>query len=287
MPTRRDLVLLLGRWPFGESSLVVHGLSREHGRVHLLAKGAYRPTSRFFCVLDLFHTLELEWSHQSGRELDLVRQGRLTERRRSIAEDLERYHAALSMLELSDLAARPEQPGSALFDGLAAGLSRLERRLGPADLALVVFELGFLQNLGLAPALERCAACGRAAPPVSHDGRRAAFSAGAGGRLCMACSEDARRAGRRVGTLPVEVLAVASDLTTRSYETLVERAPTPDTLQRVRDLIERFTNYHLESRPRTQRSFLAAPNRNAPDPNRNAPDPNRPTPTAPQTPELP
>ena len=42
----QDRALLLKRYPFSESSLVAHLCTREHGRVHVLAKGAYRPTSR-------------------------------------------------------------------------------------------------------------------------------------------------------------------------------------------------------------------------------------------------
>jgi hypothetical protein len=33
---------------------------------------------------------------------------------------------------------------------------------------------------------------------------------------------------------------------------------------RVRDLAARFLEYHLESRPKSYRQFLAAPNRNRP-----------------------
>ena len=72
MPAVRDRALLLRRFPYGESSLVCHALSRTHGRVHLLAKGAYRPTSRFYAALDLFDTLELEWNATPGRELAVL-----------------------------------------------------------------------------------------------------------------------------------------------------------------------------------------------------------------------
>jgi hypothetical protein len=35
-----------------------------------------------------------------------------------------------------------------------------------------------------------------------------------------------------------------------------------DRIDRVRDFVGRFLDYHLETRPRTHRAFLAAPNRN-------------------------
>ncbi len=258
-----DRALVLRRTPYGESSLVVQVLTARGERVHLLAKGAYRPTSRYYCVLDLFDTLELEWSTRRGAELGLLRAGSVVSRRRHITEDLAGYRTALTGLELCELAARPGEVHSELFqlleellDGVN-GQSSADLPYRPADLALIVFELRFLQNLGLAPALERCAACGEMAPPVSSG--RAAFSAGAGGRLCLACATEARASGRRVGTLPVDVLAAAAGLRGLAPAPTV----TTELCERLRDFVSRFLDYHLETRPTSHRQFLSAPNRNA------------------------
>jgi len=308
----RDKALLLKRYAYGESSLVAHVATRDHGRVHVLAKGAYRTTSRFFAVLDVFDTLELEWSGPPRRELKTLHAGAIVQRRRRISEDLGCYRAAMTMLELADLASRAEHRDRALFDLLERGLDRLDGFVGehasdPA-LALVRFELGFLRGAGLAPALDRCAACGGAAPPVVEPAHalpahtrpaqirpahapapakkdpyavRAAFSAGAGGRLCRPCAEEARASGRRVGTLPVCVLETAHALETSDqlsrtpdtgheqrsrarYDEPPDRRMDQERIDRVRDFVGRFLDYHLETRPRTHRAFLAEPNRNAP-----------------------
>ena len=263
MAVRSDRALILRRTPYGESSLVVQLLTQRQGRVHLLAKGAYRHTSRFYCLLDLFDTLELEWNTPRGGDLGLLRAGSLVRRRRWITEDLMRYQAAGTALELGELASRPGQVNEELF-ALTEDLFEALARTGGADepsptLALVVFELRFLHNLGLAPALEHCAACGGPAPPVGAD--RAAFSAGAGGRLCCPCAEEARRGGRRVGTIPVDVLTAASHLARPGPDPVLS----PDLLDRLRDFVGRFLDYHLETRPASHRRFLAAPNRNAPE----------------------
>ncbi len=266
----RDRALLLKRYPFSESSLVVHLCTREHGRVHLMAKGAYRPTSRYFAVLDFLDTLEIEWDHNPRRELSNLRAGSILQRRRAIPADPSRWFAACAMLELADLAARPAHPDPGLFDLLEAGLEGLHVGKGSADTCLIAFELRFLDSLGLAPALEACAACGGTAPPLAapegHDrdreGPRAAFSAGAGGRLCRSCAHDARASGRRVGTLPVQTLADALALLAAGAAA-GEGLP-QERIDRVRDFTGRFLDYHLETRPRTHRVFLSVPNRNAP-----------------------
>ena len=257
-----DEALVLARTPYGESSLVVHLLCRRAGRVHLLAKGAYRPTSRFYCVLDFFDTLELQWSESRRSDLGLLRQGCVLTRRNRLTTDLQAYGSGLCGLELAQLAARAGQDESQLFDLLQACLDGLEEGRVPADLTLVVFELAFLQNLGLAPALETCAVCGGPAPAVR--GRRAAFSAEAGGRLCRACAEEAQASGRRVGTMPAEILELAARLARSDPRSPAPAVPEPLVRDRVRDLVERFLNVHLETRPASQRAFLAAPNRNSP-----------------------
>ncbi len=271
----RDQALLLRRFPFGESSLVVHALTRDHGRVHLLAKGVYRPKAAFYAALDLFDTLEIEWAHRPGRELEPLQAASILERRH-LARDLPRYEAAVCVLELLGMAAREGSPAPALFDLGVRALDELDDAQVPGALTLAVFELGFLQALGLAPALVACAACGGAAPPVDAAGSepRAAFSAGAGGRLCRSCADEARAAGRRVGTLPVAVLERAARLGERARP---DRAPSRladeelEGLEKVRDVIARFLEYHLETRPKSYRAFLAAPQRNAP--RRTAPAP--------------
>ena len=269
MPIHRDRALLLKRSPFGESSLVAQVLTRANGRVHLLAKGAYRPTSGYYAILDFFDTLELEWSSSKSSELDLLRRGSLETRRRRVSADLPRYRSALAVLELVEFAAQPAAADPELFDLSERALDALAHPELSPPLALVVFELAFLHNLGLAPALDACAACGGAAPALPPDGRRAAFSAGMGGRLCRACAARGRAEGRRVGTLPTDVLESALELRGRSLEPelLAQLAPpSPERLIQTRIFTLRFLAYHLQNLPRTHRLWLQRFHDPAPSP---------------------
>jgi DNA repair protein RecO (recombination protein O) len=256
-----DRALLLRRFAYGESSLVVHALTEQHGRVHLLAKGAYRPTSRYYAALDLFDTLELTWN-ASGHELETLREASIAVRRHRVAHDLARYGAALTVLELLSLGAPEHGPAGELFALGTRALDGLVASAAPQR-ELLAFELAFLRALGLAPALRRCAACDGDAPPI--EGRRAAFSAGAGGRLCRACAAEAKAAGRRVGTLPVRVLEIAAAALADGDGARQDLRSTND-LERTRDFVARFLEYHLEGRPKSYARFLAVPSRNHPTP---------------------
>jgi DNA repair protein RecO len=257
-----DRALLLRRFPYGESSLVCHALTRASGRVHVLAKGAYRPSSRYYAALDLFDTLELEWSATAGRELGVLVAASIETRRAAIPRDLEAFRAATTALELAALGSHEGSADPALFDALERTLDSLAAGIGP-QAALVEFELAFLHNLGLAPALSACASCGGVAPPLEQGSpadARVAFSASSGGRLCTACAIAARAAGRRVGTLPAAVLEQAAAIL--AGRTRADELP-HEALERVRDFVARFLEVQLESRPASYRRFLSASNRNA------------------------
>ncbi len=310
MPVRHDRALVLQRHPWSESSLVAHVATAGHGRVHLLARGAFRTSSRFYCVLDLFDTLELEWNQSPGRELADLRAGDVKTRRRHIAGSLAAYRAATTVLELVDLASRFGPPDARLFARAEAALDQLDgsaqrvavvegspappppaERSGATgdatdipllpgldipvasappstplvsdtfpDLVLAHFELDYLDHLGFTPALVTCAACSNPAPPTSGRDPRVQFSAGAGGRLCARCADEGRARGLRVGTLPIRVLDDARLLGSGNWPA----DAAPERIVRVRDWIERFLDYHLETRPRSHRAFLSVHNRNAP-----------------------
>ncbi len=260
-----DSALLVRRFAYGESSLVVHALTRAHGRVHLLAKGAYRMRSRFFGRLDLFDTLDVAWSERPGAELGQLETAELLERRQRIPHSLGAYRAALTVLELASLAAPERAPATELFELCRAALQELHEGREPA-LTLVEFELSFLHNLGLAPALEECASCGGAAPADEEGERstpRVEFSAAAGGRLCARCAQRAREGGLRVGTLPTDVLELAARL---MREGRGERAFPAALVERTRDFTARFLRRQLDVQPKSYRVFLAAPHRNRPTP---------------------
>ena len=248
---REASALILRRFPYGESSLVVHALSPGLGRLALLAKGAYRPSSGFFGVLDLFDTLELVWSERPQAELGLVTGAALSVRRRNLSADLARYRAGLSVLELAALAAREGHEEQELFRWLVEALDLLERAGSDPELVLIAFDLAFLRNAGLTPALERCATYA-----VRPAGRalRAAFSAALGGRLCPPCASEARARGRTIEVIPLNLLRVASSLMEATPD-MLERTRIDSPLKtRVRGFVERFLRYHLESGLRSRGS---------------------------------
>ena len=259
-----DRALLLRRTPFGETSLVVHLLTPDHGRVELVAKGAHRPKSRFFGVLDWFDTLELAWVRRGDGELGTLREGELLRRRRGLTRSLRAYRAAQTVLELLDLVTRAGFADRDQFRLGEAALDALDRSEGPPSALLAGFELKLLDQLGLAPALTVCATCGQPAAPVDAAAAepRAPFSAAVGGRLCSIHANEAHASGLRVGTLPVAILESAQAALDATFEGLDGARWSTERSIRVLDFTGRFLDHHLETRPKSHARFLASPDRN-------------------------
>lgn len=251
---RSQPVLCLRRFPYGESSLVLHVLTPEAGRVALLAKGAYRPNSGFFAVFDLFDTLEVRWSARTARELGLVTRAALHTRRPALAGDLERYRIALALLELAQLCAREEHEERALFRWLEAALDLLQDGQALPVVVAVAADLALLRANGLAPALGACASCARKS--VERVGS-VPFSTALGGRLCRDCSATEGTRGPLGESLPLNVLRVAESLMEATPTMLEHIRIEAGLLERVRAFVEHFLEYHLETRLRSRSTGFA------------------------------
>lgn len=154
---------ILHTYPYRETSLIVEALSRDFGRVALLAKGARRPHSTLRGVLMAFQPLVVDWS--GANELKtLVRaewQG---------GQPLLTGRALLCGYYLNELLVKllaREDPHPALFADYSAALRALGQG-GATEELLRRFELRLLRELGYGLDLENEAETGE---PVRDDGR--------------------------------------------------------------------------------------------------------------------
>jgi len=220
MPSVRTPALVLRKFEFGETSQVLHLLTRDRGRVHALAKGSLKPKSAFLGPLDL---LELGEARIYPRRDGLAILGGF-ERETSfpgVRRDLARLEAAFAALEVLGDASREEQEDPELF-ALAIGFLRgLESC--PAErvpLVLLRFDLRVLGALGLSPVLAACVSCGA----VPGTGKAQALSPARGGALCGNCREqDGLAVAATRGTLAALALLSGPDEAAAGRLTLGKR----------------------------------------------------------------
>ncbi|MDQ6960302.1 MAG: DNA repair protein RecO [Mariprofundaceae bacterium] len=149
----RDTALLLRRIPYGDTSLIIHILAREHGRVSLMARGARRAKSPFRAALAPLSKLIAVWRPGRtgmGTLVDIERGGALLEEERS-----------LEGLQLNALAAGLFREGEVHgYAELIHALGVLEERKPDSGILAGAWDL--LQKEGWLGPLDYCWRCANA-----------------------------------------------------------------------------------------------------------------------------
>lgn len=180
MAIRNDQGIVLRGYPFGDADRVVVLLSPNNGKLRTVAKGVRKTSSRFGGRLEPFTHVDLVL--YEGRNLDTITQVSTIEAFPRLRSDLERVVAAGIMVEAADAVAQEDESSLRLFLLLQRGLRALEAGVTGNDL-ITSFLLKLATVVGMAPALEACAACGRAESLVG-------FSFAGGGVVCERCREE-------------------------------------------------------------------------------------------------
>lgn len=180
MAIRNDQGIVLRGYPFGDADRVVVLLSPNHGKLRTVAKGVRKTTSRFGGRLEPFTHVDLVL--YEGKNLDTITQVAIIEGFPRLRADLARVVAAGIMVEAADAVAQEQESSLRLFLLLQKGLRALESGVVGNDL-ITSFLLKLAGVVGVAPALESCAACGRTDDLFS-------FSFASGGVLCEQCRGD-------------------------------------------------------------------------------------------------
>src|SRR3954470_11540090 len=147
----RAIGLVLRTYPLTETSLIVHWLTRELGRIATVAKGARRPKSSFGGKLDLFHECELLVTRSRRSELHTLKEVSLIESHHELRLDLGRLNRVVYGAALLEQCTETDTPVPELFELLARYIVAVEKQDGP--LTVFAFELKLLEALGMAPDL--------------------------------------------------------------------------------------------------------------------------------------
>lgn len=217
VPTITDQAIVIRRWDFSETSQTVSLLTRDHGVVRGLAKGAKRDKGDFSGGLDLLTEGEVVAIVKSGRDLATVTAWHLQRVHRVLRENLAANRAAMYMADLAHHMLIDHDPHPAVFDALSAALELLEQ---PArcEEATVRLQWTVLSEAGYQPELHRDARSGAA---LSDAHATLAFSAAAGGVVNDEIAADVERWRVRRETIDLlRDVAAGASLAGRSDESL-------------------------------------------------------------------
>lgn len=181
MMIERATAIPLACFPYSSTSRVVHWLTRHHGKISTLLKGALRPKSPFLGEYDLFSTSELLYFAQRTHSLHTGKECAMLHRREAFRTDWRAMQTASYLSALFDKTTPEEAPCPELFE-LYEELLDLAEEYGRCPQFIVWAELRFCDRHGHAPNLDHCVLC-----EAKTDLR---FCASQGGVVCASCSRS-------------------------------------------------------------------------------------------------
>ncbi|MBB5173931.1 DNA repair protein RecO [Texcoconibacillus texcoconensis] len=162
---------------YGETNKIVTLITRENGKVAMMAQGAKRPKSRFASASQLFVYGQFVYRPSSG--LGTLNQGDVIDLFRDIKNDLMLTSYAAYVVEMLDRLTDERVRNPYLFELVYQMLQRLNEGVDP-EVLLRIYETKMLTQAGVAPRLNGCVGCGETTSQFS-------FSLQQGGVLCEVC----------------------------------------------------------------------------------------------------
>lgn len=177
MPTLSDIAIVLRQWDFSETSQTVRLLTREHGPLRGLGKGARRERGMFSGGFEVCTRGQLVAIVKPGRDLATLTEWRLLEVFPGVRRRLPANRVALLAADLVAHLLDDGDPHPEVFDDFVGLLRGLERP-GQEGAGLLRFQWRLLTATGYAPRLDLDAVTGH---ELDEDAAVLAFRPDAGG----------------------------------------------------------------------------------------------------------
>jgi DNA repair protein RecO (recombination protein O) len=142
--------LILRIRPLTETSLIVHWLTADLGRIATVAKGARRPKSPFAGKLDIFYLADFSFSRSRSSQLHNLRETQLRETHSAIREDLHKLQQAAYAAAIVEQATETDTPLPEIFVLVRTFLAVLCKH-NPQPQNIFALELKLLREFGLEP----------------------------------------------------------------------------------------------------------------------------------------
>ena len=146
----RSTGIILRTRPLTETSVIVHWLTPDFGRLATVAKGARRPTSPFRGKLDLFYEADFSFVRSRKSELHVLREVMLRKTHGKLREYLGRIQQASYAAAFIEQTTETETPLVEMHALLASMLKHLAEGPSVAH-SVFAFELKALAQMGLQP----------------------------------------------------------------------------------------------------------------------------------------
>ena len=149
----RSIGIILRTRPLTETSLIVHWLTPNLGRIATVAKGARRPKSTFRGKVDIFYIAEFSFLRSRRSELHILKEVSLLETNEALRHELAYLQQAAYGSTLLEQTTETETPLRGLFGLFREFLSHLKTE-PPQSRTVFALEMKLLNELGLNPNMD-------------------------------------------------------------------------------------------------------------------------------------
>lgn len=239
MIVRTDAVVLHA-FDYGETSRIVRLLTRQHGVIGALARGARRPTSQFGSTLQPMAYVQAVYYWRPQRGLQTLKETSHVVRFRRLTAEVDRLTLGLRVVEIARGLLEEGEAHPLALDLVVRTLDGIDESEAHVANAVPWFQLRFASLLGFAPDVQRedvLALGDEGGRLLLESGTLAPLGPSADGLLSAESGVRASRAALRA----FAVLA-RTDLDTSTRMRL-----DPDTRREVEGLVDAYLRVHTEA----------------------------------------
>lgn len=235
--------------------------TRKYGKISV-GTGISERSSRSRSALSIRPFTYGRYELYKGREYYNLNSGEVLKSYYFLGEDLDKYVAASTALELTEKLIQEEMPEPKMFSLLLDFFGALERapggeKSGPvSETLLLAYRIKLLAELGAMPEISHCASCGgELKAPCS-------FSVRDGGVICSDCAEKRGKEAQnsanekliyRPGFDIVKVMGYFMQKPLSAFEKI---ALNEETAKELREILRDYMAYHLDLRPLKSETML-------------------------------
>jgi len=176
--------IVLRRYPYRETSLIVSCLTETFGKLKGLVKGLRVSPNRHRSAMEPLTVNRIVFYDTRTSQLHLISQCELLSPLANLQRDLETMRAAALCIELVETVVPLEEPQPAIYHLLRDTLERLALGAGDLRSIRIHFVVRLLRLIGFQPQLDECTGCGGVVAGAGF------WSPRQGGLVCPRCLHE-------------------------------------------------------------------------------------------------
>jgi DNA repair protein RecO (recombination protein O) len=185
MSSFKTSAILLRKIDFGDYDLIIHFLTREKGKIAVMAKSAKKSKKRFGGALQLFSILEIVCNPRKNKGLTLLEETVLKDPLQRIRSDIRMTAYASYWVEMVNEWVEEGIAQVPIYQLLAHVLKQADEGMMPAAVLSMLFQVRLMMVSGFHPEIGACSICGLPVDQIL--GPRVRFDLHRGGLVCPNC----------------------------------------------------------------------------------------------------